>query len=112
MKVTDEADLNAHVLHSNVVPLSWLRLSARLVARLILLQPVSHGLGRLHHVLQLVWVWRRVALQVSLLEENNRHTSKDHKLFQPLKCLDFLLILRSVLIGCMMDSAPPDHKVV
>lgn len=58
------ADLDAHVLHSDVVPLGRF---AGLVAGLVLLQPVSNGLGRLHHVLQLVRVRRRVALQVSLL---------------------------------------------
>lgn len=61
------ADLDAHVLHSDVIPLGRFTLLAGLGAGLVLLQPVSNGLGRLHHVLQLVRVRRRVALQVSLL---------------------------------------------
>lgn len=61
------ANLDAHVLHSDVVPLGRFAVLAGLVAGLVLLQPVSNRLGRLHHVLQLVRVRRRVALQVSLL---------------------------------------------
>lgn len=57
-----KADLYSHVLHTNVVPLNWFCIFPRLITRLILLQPVGHRLGCLHHVLQLVWVWCRVAL--------------------------------------------------
>lgn len=73
------ADLDAHVLHSDVVPLGRFTISAGLVAGLVLLQPVSDGLGRLHHVLQLVWVRRWVALQVSLLvgEKDKREGSQE-----------------------------------
>lgn len=52
-----------------MVPLDRFCISARLVTWLVLLQPVSHRLGCLHHVLQLVWVWCWVALEVSLLGE-------------------------------------------
>ena len=63
------ADLYSYVLHADVVPLDRFCISAWLVTWLVLLQPVSHRLGCLHHVLQLVWVWCWVAFEVSLLGE-------------------------------------------
>lgn len=62
-------DLYPHILHSNVVSLNGFCFFAGLITRLILLEPVSHRLGCFYHVLQLVWVWCRVALQVSLLQQ-------------------------------------------
>lgn len=50
-----------------MISVNWFCILPGLVTRLILLQPVSHRLGCLHHVLQLIWVWCGVALQVSLL---------------------------------------------
>lgn len=58
------ADLYSHILHTNVVSLIGF---ARLVTRLVFLQPMSHRLGSLDHVLQLVWVGCRIALQISFL---------------------------------------------
>lgn len=68
-KTIFRADLYSHILHTNVV--SLIRF-ARLVTRLVFLQPMGHRLGCLDHVLQLVWVWCRVALQDSFLQKESK----------------------------------------
>lgn len=66
LKKCFNTNLDSHILHTNVVPLMGF---TRLVAGLVFLQPVSNRLGRLDHIFQLVWVWRRVPLQVPFLDK-------------------------------------------